>query len=75
MEVKPFLAYVGGKRWLARRIIDMLPQHVCYVEPFGGMGAVLLAKPKSDAEIWNDIDGGLAQVMRVVKYHPDALAT
>jgi DNA adenine methylase len=25
-------------------------------------------------EVWNDIDGGLANVMRVVKYHPDALA-
>lgn len=72
--VKPFLKYVGGKRWLARRIIERLPGHVCYVEPFGGMGAVLLAKPKSKVEVWNDIDGGLANTMRVVKYHPDALA-
>jgi DNA adenine methylase len=72
--VVPFLKYPGGKRWLARRIIERLPEHTCYVEPFGGMGAVLLAKPKSKAEVWNDIDGGLANVMRVVKYHPDALA-
>lgn len=70
----PFMKYAGGKRWLARRIIEQLPEHVCYVEPFGGMGAVLLAKPKSNVEVWNDIDGGLANVMRVVKYHPDALA-
>lgn len=72
--VVPFMKYIGGKRWLARRIIERLPEHVCYVEPFGGMGAVLLAKPKSNVEVWNDIDGGLANVMRVVKYHPDALA-
>lgn len=72
--VAPFLKYVGGKRWLARRIVSMLPEHVCYVEPFGGMGAVLLAKPKSKVEVWNDIDGGLANAIRVVKYHPDALA-
>lgn len=70
----PFMKYVGGKRWLARRIIEQLPEHVCYVEPFGGMGAVLLAKPRSKVEVWNDIDGGLANVMRVAKYHPDALA-
>lgn len=72
--VAPFMKYVGGKRWLARRLIERLPEHICYVEPFGGMGAVLLAKPKSKVEVWNDIDGGLANVMRVVKYHPDALA-
>lgn len=70
----PFMKYVGGKRWLAQRIIGRLPQHICYVEPFGGMGAVLLAKPRSKVEVWNDIDGGLANVMRVAKYHPDALA-
>lgn len=70
----PFLKYPGGKRWLAKRIIERLPEHDCYVEPFGGMGAVLLAKPKSKVEVWNDIDGGLANVMRCVKYHADALA-
>lgn len=73
-QIKPFMKYPGGKRWLARRIVSMLPEHTCYVEPFGGMGAVLLAKPKSKVEVWNDIDGGLANVMRVVKYHPDVLA-
>lgn len=72
-RVAPFLKYPGGKRWLAWRIIAMLPEHTCYVEPFGGMGAVMLAKPRSKVEVWNDIDGGLANVMRCVKYHPDAL--
>lgn len=72
--VKPFLKYVGGKRWIAKRIIQMLPPHTCYAEPFGGMGAVLLAKERSKVEVWNDIDGGLANLMRVVKYHPQALA-
>ncbi|WP_162860576.1 DNA adenine methylase [Pseudothauera hydrothermalis] len=72
--VAPFLNYVGGKRRLAKRIVAMLPEHVCYCEPFGGMGAVLLAKPRSKVEVWNDIDGGLANVMRIVRYHPDALA-
>ncbi|MEJ5250228.1 MAG: hypothetical protein WHS90_20880 [Caldilinea sp.] len=31
-RVVPFLKYPGGKRWLARRIIERLPEHVCYVE-------------------------------------------
>ena len=73
-KVVPFLKYVGGKRRLVKHIVSMLPPHTCYAEPFGGMGAVLLAKPKSKVEVWNDIDQGLANVMRVVRYHPDALA-
>lgn len=72
--VVPFMTYVGGKRWLARRIVERLPEHTCYVEPFGGMGAVLLAKPRSKVEVWNDIDNGLANTMRIVRYHPEALA-
>lgn len=55
-------------------IIARLPEHTCYVEPFGGMAAVLLAKPRSKVEVYNDLDQGLANVMRVVKYHPDELA-
>ncbi len=72
--VAPFLKYPGGKRRLARRIIDLMPPHTCYVEPFGGMAAVLLAKQESKVEVWNDIDQGLANAMRIVKYHPDELA-
>lgn len=36
-----------------------MPDHKCYVEPFGGSAAVLFTKTKSNIEIYNDIDNTL----------------
>ena len=38
------LKYHGGKRYLAKRIIALMPEHITYVEPFFGGGSVLLHK-------------------------------
>ncbi len=45
--IKPVAAYVGGKRLLAKRIIETIGTvpHVCYVEPFVGMGGVFFRRP------------------------------
>jgi DNA adenine methylase len=48
-----------------------MPPHVCYVEPYVGGAAVLLAKgPDGVGEIVNDLNGDLANWFRVVQ-HPD----
>ena len=47
--------YIGGKAALAEWIISLMPNHVCYVEPFGGSAAVLFQKPISAYEIYNDL--------------------
>ncbi|MCL4503850.1 MAG: DNA adenine methylase [Deltaproteobacteria bacterium] len=65
-----FFPYLGGKRLLAKTIISLLPEHRLYCEPFGGSGTVLLEKPPSPAEIYNDINGGLVNLFRILKYHP-----
>jgi len=33
---KPPFAYYGGKQLLAKRIINLIPEHTTYVEPFCG---------------------------------------
>lgn len=50
----------GGKRYLAARIVAMLPPDAThYHEPFFGSGAVLFAKPQAGSETVNDLDGNL----------------
>jgi DNA adenine methylase len=64
---RPIVRYHGGKWKLAPWIIEHLPPHKTYVEPFGGGGSVLLRKPRSFAEIYNDLDGEIVNVFRVVR--------
>lgn len=65
--------YVGGKTTLAQWIVDHLPAHTVYVEPFGGSAAVLLNKPRSTVEVYNDLDCDLVQFFEVARNQPDAL--
>jgi hypothetical protein len=53
------ITYYGGKQKLASIILDMMPQHRIYVEPFFGGGAVFFAKPKSPMEVINDTNDRL----------------
>lgn len=72
--MKPPFAYYGGKTTLAERIVDNLPQHTHYVEPFAGSLAVLLAKPRSDMETVNDLDGDLMNFWKVLRDRPEDLS-
>jgi DNA adenine methylase len=64
---RPLLRYHGGKWRLAPWIIANMPKHRFYVEPFGGGGSVLLRKPRSYGEVYNDVDGAVVNVFRVVR--------
>lgn len=66
--------YVGGKSELAQWIIDHLPDHSCYVEPFAGSASVLVNKPRSKVEVLNDLDGDVVQFFEVCRDHGDKLA-
>ncbi|MBM3156571.1 MAG: DNA adenine methylase [Chloroflexi bacterium] len=65
------LKWVGGKSRLRKQIVDLLPPHTCYVEPFSGAAWVLFAKPPSDVEVLNDIDQELTNFFRVLRDKPD----
>jgi DNA adenine methylase len=47
----------------------MIPPHRIYVEVFGGSGKVLLNKPKSFLEVWNDYDRRIANLFHVVVFN------
>lgn len=66
--------YVGGKTRLTGWITGHLPDHTTYVEPFGGSASVLLNKPRSTIEVFNDLDRDVVQFFEVARERPDELA-
>ncbi|MDI6026743.1 DNA adenine methylase [Corticibacterium sp. UT-5YL-CI-8] len=64
---RPVLRWHGGKWLLAPWIISHFPKHKVYVEPFGGAGSVLMRKERAYAEIWNDLDGEVVNIFRVLR--------
>ncbi len=65
--------WVGGKSRLRKQIIDLFPQHTCYVELFAGAAWVLFGKPPGSVEVLNDIDQDLINFFRVIKEKPEEL--
>jgi DNA adenine methylase len=56
MPVHPIIPRVGGKSKIAKKIIEMIPPHKIYVEPFVGGGSVFFKKPEAEVNIINDLD-------------------
>jgi DNA adenine methylase len=69
---RPALRYHGGKWKLAPWIIAHFPPHRIYVEPYGGGASVLMRKPRSYGECYNDLDDQIVNVFRVLRDDRDA---
>lgn len=63
----PVIRYHGGKFRLAPWVVEHFPPHTCYVESFGGAAGVLMQKPRSYAEVYNDLDGDVVNLFRTLQ--------
>ena len=70
---RPALRYYGGKHRLATWVIAHFPGHLNYVEPCGGAASVLLQKPRSPLELYNDLDGNVVNFFRVLRDRSEEL--
>ncbi len=67
--------YIGGKRNLAARIVHEIGKvpHLCYAEPFVGMGGVFFRRPHAPPlEVVNDRSRDVANFFRVLQRHYQA---
>jgi DNA adenine methylase len=71
--MRPPFPYYGAKGRLAGQIVDLIPRHRVYVEPFAGSAAVLFAKAPAPVEVVNDLDRNVTTFFRVLRDTPDAL--
>jgi DNA adenine methylase len=54
-------------------LLPLIPVTRIYVEAFGGGGSVLLNRPRSEIEVYNDLDGELVNLFRVLREPDDYL--
>lgn len=65
--------WYGGKFSHLKWLLPQLPDCNHYCEPFAGSGAVLLNRPPSPVETYNDIDGEVVNFFKVLRQEKDAL--
>ena len=59
--------YMGGDYFILSKLLKMIPPHRVYVEVFGGGATLLLNKPPTRVEVYNDLDNNLTNLFRVVR--------
>lgn len=72
-ELRAILKYPGAKWRIADWIINAMPEHKSYVEPFFGSGAVFFRKSASRIETINDLDDDVVNLFRCIRDRADEL--
>lgn len=61
---------IGAKNKLAKQIINLMPDHDTYIEPFGNTAGILLQKERVTNEIYNDIYNEVTNFFVVLRDKP-----
>lgn len=65
--------YAGGKFYARKLILEHVPDHTCYIEPFVGGGSIFFAKDKVESNILNDADPDLINTYLIIRDRVDEL--
>ena len=65
--------YPGGKFYARKLILQHVPLHTSYVEPFAGGASIFFAKPKENVNWLNDADEELTNVYFHIRDHVENL--
>lgn len=65
--IAPPVTWFGSKSRLVKQIVKHFPRHQTFVDVFGGSGAILLGKPPSKVEVYNDLNKKMATLYRVLR--------
>lgn len=72
-EINSPFRYAGGKFYARKLILEQLPKHDFYIEPFVGGGSVFFAKPKVTTNWLNDIDKELVNCLITIRDNVEGL--
>ena len=56
------IPYYGGKFTMSKQLLQYIPEHLRYFEPFFGGGSMFFRKKKANWNILNDIDNDLVNL-------------
>lgn len=72
-EINSPFRYAGGKFYARKLIIEHIPEHSYYVEPFAGGASIFFAKSKVSGNWLNDIDKELINCLEIIRDCPKKL--
>lgn len=65
--------YAGGKFYARKLILEKMPEHNFYIEPFAGGASIFFCKEKVENNILNDVDQDLINTYTIIRDFPNEL--
>lgn len=65
--------YAGGKFYARKLILEHIPEHTSYIEPFAGGASIFFCKEKVESNWLNDIDEDLINTLTIIRDRPQEL--
>lgn len=65
--------YAGGKFYARKLILEKIPEHTTYIEPFAGGASIFFCKEKVENNVLNDVDDDLMNTYTVIRDKPNEL--